>query len=284
MSRLIAVVSGKGGVGKTTLSAALGAELARQGKKVLLLDGDLGLSNMDLILGAEDRVKYTIYDFALGKCFPEDSIISLNDHLDFIAGTSDVTWDNAFEEAVETVLEDTYDRYDIVILDCPAGMGKGLEFARRKADEAVAVLAPAWPSLRDVERILQFFSGEVPAGVVMNQFSWDDDTRVSAVDMYSHLDPESFLGVVPYSREAARLANQGQILSCDRNKPFGKAIALVAGNLERRRHYPPSRWTSLLQEARENDIMEWKQELEEELNQLKRRQSRQAWKWGRRRR
>ena len=86
MSRLTAIMSGKGGVGKTTLTAALGITLARMGKKVLLLDGDLGLCNLDLILGVSDRVRFNMYDMALGKCFSDEVIVPVETNLDFMAG------------------------------------------------------------------------------------------------------------------------------------------------------------------------------------------------------
>ena len=93
MSRLTAIMSGKGGVGKTTLTAALGITLARMGKKVLLLDGDLGLCNLDLILGVSDRVRFNMYDMALGKCFSDEVIVPVETNLDFMAGSSEYTWD-----------------------------------------------------------------------------------------------------------------------------------------------------------------------------------------------
>lgn len=284
MVKIIAVVSGKGGVGKTTISTALGAALSRHGSRVLLLDEDLGLCNMDLLLGVENRVKYNINDFATGRCFPEEVILHVTENLDFIAGTPDVTWDNILEESMETVLEDFSPRYDYVILDCPAGMGKGIDFACRVSDVAVAVLAPTRASRRDVKRILSSFEGKLPVKIVMNEFRMSDDSRISINDMYREINPDMLLGVIPYSVYAAKLSNEGKLISYDSKEPFGMAIDIIAKNIIHPRFYPLSRWLRILslsqKEEEETLVSHKKEEENKKMNLL----SRMAYKWGRRRR
>ena len=174
MSRLTAIVSGKGGVGKSTLTAAIGITLARAGKKVLLIDGDLGLCNLDIILGVSDKVKHHIYELAQGSCFLEEVIISVSDNLDFIAGTAEQTWDYIFEGAMDTVLEDLGEIYDYILLDCPAGIGRGIEYVKQHADDVILIQLPTKTSQRDALHTREFLRDHIPIWVLLNEFTYDN--------------------------------------------------------------------------------------------------------------
>ena len=126
MAEIVSFASGKGGVGKTLLTAALGIFLSRKGKKVLLIDGDMGMRNMDLVLGLENECFYHVMDLAEGRCFAKDVILEVNDHLDFLPAAQNDTWETVFPAAMDTVLEDVEDKYDYILLDCPAGRGHPL--------------------------------------------------------------------------------------------------------------------------------------------------------------
>ena len=91
MTQVLSVISGKGGVGKTLLTAALGIQLSRMGKKVLLIDGDMGLRNLDLILGVENECFYNIWDLAQGKCFIRDAVLSIDENLYFLSASQGET-------------------------------------------------------------------------------------------------------------------------------------------------------------------------------------------------
>ena len=110
MAEIVSFASGKGGVGKTLLTAALGIFLSRKGKKVLLIDGDMGMRNMDLVLGLENECFYHVMDLAEGRCFAKDVILEVNDHLDFLPAAQNDTWESVFPAAMDTVLEDVEDK------------------------------------------------------------------------------------------------------------------------------------------------------------------------------
>ena len=124
MAVIVSTASGKGGVGKTLITASLGITLSRLGKKVLLIDGDMGLRNMDLILGLENDCFYNICDLAEGKCFLEDAVLPVTDHLDFLPASQKESWETVFPAAMDTVMDDIHRLYDFIFIDCPAGMGK----------------------------------------------------------------------------------------------------------------------------------------------------------------
>mgnify|MGYP000361641435 CR=1 FL=1 len=141
MTQVLSVISGKGGVGKTLLTAALGIQLSRMGKKVLLIDGDMGLRNLDLILGVENECFYNIWDLAQGKCFIRDAILSIDENLYFLSASQGETWEEISSDAINTVLEDIDEIYDFILIDCPAGIGAGIKFAAKISDFAIIVLA-----------------------------------------------------------------------------------------------------------------------------------------------
>ena len=144
MSKVLSIASGKGGVGKTLLTASLGIVMAYKGYRVLLIDGDMGLRNMDLILGLENECFYNILDLAEGRCFMNDVKLSVSKNLDFIPAAQAETWDEIFPAAISVILDDAGDDYDFILLDCPAGVGSGIQFASVVSDKFMIVVAPSW--------------------------------------------------------------------------------------------------------------------------------------------
>ena len=178
MAEIVSFASGKGGVGKTLLTAALGIFLSRKGKKVLLIDGDMGMRNMDLVLGLENECFYHVMDLAEGRCFAKDVILEVNDHLDFLPAAQNDTWETVFPAAMDTVLEDVEDKYDYILLDCPAGRGEGIRFAEHLSDHMFLVVAPSWASKRNAERLMTGPRKRYMT-YVLNQFSLSGDTQIS---------------------------------------------------------------------------------------------------------
>lgn len=283
MSRLTAIMSGKGGVGKTTLTAALGITLARMGKKVLLLDGDLGLCNLDLILGVSDRVRFNMYDMALGKCFSDEVIVPVETNLDFMAGSSEYTWDTVFEGAVDTVLEDMDGQYDYILLDCPAGLGRGITYAETHANDAIIVQVPTRSSERDAHRLKKELPGKIPVWFIGNEFVWNDEQFLSPSDFVRSVDVRDLLGIVPRTVKAGTLSNQGKFGTNSDWGIFGEAMRIVAKNYVHFRFYPQSTWNKLIQQARteetpaDSSVNKKKQQEKESLL------ARMVYKWGRRR-
>lgn len=281
MARILSVVSGKGGVGKTLFTGAFGITLARMGFNVLLIDADMGLRNLDLILGLESECLYTICDLAEGRCFSEDAILPVMDHLDFLAADQGETWDDIIPAAIDTVLEDEADRYDFILLDCPAGIGRGIAYAASVSEQAIAIMAPSWASVRSTGRVMQVMGRKVPVSVILNQFVEHDTVGISFDDAIETVDPDDFGGLIPYSGEAALLSRRGELIHFSPKRSFGQALMLVYKRILNGSDYPLSRWQSLLRMAsRENEV-----HTDREQNSSKSRWNkvRMSYKWRRRR-
>lgn len=248
MAEIVSFASGKGGVGKTLLTAALGIFLSRKGKKVLLIDGDMGMRNMDLVLGLENECFYHVMDLAEGRCFAKDVILEVNDHLDFLPAAQNDTWETVFPAAMDTVLEDVEDKYDYILLDCPAGRGEGIRFAEHLSDHMFLVVAPSWASKRNAERLMTGPRKRYMT-YVLNQFSLSGDTQISLTDMLETLDEESVSAIIPYTEEADRLAHQGELSDFSEKGALGEALALFWKSYKEEKQIPLPRWKKLLRRA-----------------------------------
>ena len=248
MAEIVSFASGKGGVGKTLLTAALGIFLSRKGKKVLLIDGDMGMRNMDLVLGLENECFYHVMDLAEGRCFAKDVILEVNDHLDFLPAAQNDTWETVFPAAMDTVLEDVEDKYDYILLDCPAGRGEGIRFAEHLSDHMFLVVAPSWASKRNAERLMTGPRKRYMT-YVLNQFSLSGDTQISLTDMLETLDEESVSAIIPYTEEADRLAHQGELSDFSEKGALGEALALFWKSYKEEKQIPLPRWKKVLRKA-----------------------------------
>ncbi len=281
MAQLLSFASGKGGVGKTLLCASFGISLARKGKKVLLIDGDMGMRNMDLVLGLENECFYNILDLAAGKCFARDVILEADDHLDFLPAAPFGNWEDVVPAALDTVLEDVESKYDYILFDCPAGVGAGIRFAARISEKLLLVVAPSWASRRTASQVMDGAGKKVDCRILCNQFAEADETKISFEDMMETVDPDSFCGLVPYSEEADRLAHQGRLVEFSENRAFGKALSAVLKVVLEEKEFPETKWKRLLQEAaKENKKPE---PVKEKVTGLSWQSSSRAYKWGRRR-
>ena len=156
MSKVIVVTSGKGGVGKTTSTASIGAALAQTGKRVCVVDFDVGLRNLDLVLGAERRVVYDLINVAQGDAKLKQALIRDKriDTLHLLAASQTRDKDALTDEGVERVINELRASFDWVICDSPAGIERGALLAMRFADKAVVVTNPEVSSVRDSDRII----------------------------------------------------------------------------------------------------------------------------------
>lgn len=224
MARIIVVTSGKGGVGKTTSSASFASGLAMRGHKTAVLDFDVGLRNLDLIMGCERRVVYDLVNVISGEASLNQALIK-DKHCDnlFILPASQTRDKDALtEEGVERVLNDLIKMdFEYIVCDSPAGIERGAVMALTFADEAIVVTNPEVSSVRDSDRILgiiQAKSKRAQAGgepvkehLLITRYS---PKRVDAGEMLSYTDVQEILripliGVIPESEAVLHASNQG---------------------------------------------------------------------------
>ena len=162
MGEVIAVVSGKGGVGKTTAVANIGAALASLGKRVLLIDADMGLRNLDIALGTENRIVYDVADVLDGVCDTDTAVLEIEGctGLYFLPSPQTRNETCVLEDGFADFCRDMAKSYDFVLIDGPAGVGAGFFKAIRGADSAIVIAQGFMPSLRDADRTVGFLEKE----------------------------------------------------------------------------------------------------------------------------
>ena len=224
MTRIVTVTSGKGGVGKTTTSASFSTGLAMRGFKTVVIDFDVGLRNLDLIMGCERRVVYDLINVINGEATLNQALIK-DKHCDnlFVLPASQTRDKDALsEEGVEKVLKDlTHMGFDYIICDSPAGIEHGAVMALTFADEAIVVTNPEVSSVRDSDRILGILQAKsrralegrepVKEHLLITRYN---PNRVEAGEMLSYKDIQEILrveilGVIPESEEVLQASNQG---------------------------------------------------------------------------
>ncbi len=267
MGKIITLASGKGGVGKTVVTASLGAALASAGKRVLLLDGDMGLRDLDLVLGVEDQVLFDVFDVATGRCFETDAILHVAAGLDFLPASQRYRWEEVAGDAVLTVLEDLRDDYDYILIDSPAGIGKGLFYTLRMADEIILVAEPTWVSLRDTDRVMGYLSEErlFNYSLLFNNFHRAAERHyISFAQMYDCLQPERLAGVLPHAGEVLALSQEGNLAQVERLGAFGKAMEAVAEQVVTGEETGPQWWETQLEiwAASRTEKPEWQRRRE----------------------
>src|SRR5246500_5363128 len=222
MAKVLVVTSGKGGVGKTTSTAAIGAALAQNGKKVAVVDFDVGLRNLDLVLGAERRVVFDLINVVQGVAKLPQALIRDKrlENLWLLPASQTRDKDALTEEGVGKVIADLRSRFDWVICDSPAGIERGASMAMRFADEAVIVTNPEVSSVRDSDRIIGMLDSKtvraekgerVDKHVLITRY---DPARAARGEMLSIDDvmeilATPLLGIIPESQDVLRASNVG---------------------------------------------------------------------------
>jgi septum site-determining protein MinD len=246
LAEIIVVTSGKGGVGKTTSSASIASGLARRGKKVAVIDFDVGLRNLDLIMGCERRVVYDFVNVVHGEATLKQALIKDKrfENLYVLAASQTRDKDALNKEGVEKVLKDlAADGFDYIICDSPAGIEKGAFLAMYFADRAVVVVNPEVSSVRDSDRIIGLLdsktakaetgNGGVPAFLLLTRYS---PVRVESGEMLSITDVEEVLGlkaigVIPESGDVLNASNKGEPVILDAESPAGQAYEDAVGRI-----------------------------------------------------
>ncbi len=222
MAKVLVVTSGKGGVGKTTSTAALGAALAKTGKSVVVVDFDVGLRNLDLIMGAERRVVYDLINVVQGDAKLAQALIRDKriETLSLLPASQTRDKDALTEEGVDRVVAELREKFDWVICDSPAGIERGAVLAMRHADLAVVVTNPEVSSVRDSDRIIGLLDSKTKKaerGEKMEKYlllTRYDPIRAERGEMLKTDDVLEILsipllGIIPESEEVLRASNLG---------------------------------------------------------------------------
>lgn len=239
MAKIIVVTSGKGGVGKTTTSAAFGTGLAQRGHKTVIIDFDVGLRNLDLIMGCERRVVYDFVNVINGEAKLSQALIK-DKHLDnlFILPASQTRDKDALTaEGVKQVLDELKADFDYIVCDSPAGIERGAHLAMYYADSALIVTNPEVSSVRDSDRILGLLASKTHRAeeglpppkehLVITRYS---PTRVDKGEMISVETVQEILGVpllgvIPESPAVLRASNSGVPVILDPQSDAGQAYS-----------------------------------------------------------
>lgn len=246
MAKIIVITSGKGGVGKTTSSAAIGTGLAMRGFKTVVIDFDVGLRNLDLIMGCERRVVYDFVNVINGEANLKQALIKdkRTEGLFILPASQTRDKDALTMEGVQTVLNELKDDFDFILCDSPAGIEQGAHMAMYFADEAIVVTNPEVSSVRDSDRILGLLQSKslkaeqgqsIKEHLLLTRYN---PTRVAAGEMLSVGDVEEILavpllGVIPESEAVLKASNSGAPVILDNDseagQAYGDAIARLLG-------------------------------------------------------
>ncbi len=227
MARRFVVTSGKGGVGKTTITANVGASLANMGYEVLLVDADIGLKNLDIVLGLDRRIVYTIIDVINNKCSPDQSLVSHKNlkKLKLLPAEQSATKEFINKEDFKKIIDQLESRFDYIFIDSPAGIEGGFRNAVYAADEVIVITTPEITAIGDADRVI---------GLVEKMGFTDDKISLIINKYRSQMVSKGFspskkaiieelavplLGIIPESDEVIKHSNRGTPLAISSSAP-----------------------------------------------------------------
>ena len=216
MGEIIVVTSGKGGVGKTTTTANIGAGLAEMGKNVLVIDTDLGLRNLDVVMGLENRIVYNLVDVIEGGCRLNQALIKDSRYENLYLLPSAQTKDKSAvtpEQMIKLTAE-LKQMYDYVLLDCPAGIEQGFQNAIAGADRALVVTTPEVSAIRDADRIIGLLEANRinKIDLIINKLRVEMVKRgdMMSVEDVTEILSADLIGVIPDDEQVVIATNQGE--------------------------------------------------------------------------
>lgn len=237
MGEAIVITSGKGGVGKTTSTVNIGTALAMNGKLVCLVDADIGLRNLDVVMGLENRVVYDLVDVAKGTCSLEKALVRdkrFQDRLALLPAKQTADKSAIKPEQMEKIIKQLLTQFDYVIIDCPAGIEQGFENAIAGAEKAILVTTPEVSAIRDADRV---------AGLLKNKGFGNPHLIINRIRPHMTKKHEQFtvedivhvlgchlLGIIPDDDEIIRTTNVGVPAVMDANSK----VAIAYRNIARR--------------------------------------------------
>ena len=233
-ARVIVTTSGKGGVGKTTSTANIAAALAKFGKKVVAIDADVGLRNLDVIMGLENRVVYKFIDVIEKTCKLSQALVKDKrvPGLYLLPAAQTRTKDAVNPEQMVALVEEMKPDFDFILLDCPAGNEGGFKNAAAGADEALVVTTPEIPAVRDADRIIGMLEsmGKSPIRLIINRLrpNMVQDGDMLAKDDILDVLSIDLIGVVPEDESVIRSTNNGEPMTMTLDSPAAHAYLNIA--------------------------------------------------------
>ena len=234
MGEVIVITSGKGGVGKTTTTANLGSSLAEAGKKVVLVDTDIGLRNLDVVMGLENRIVYDIVDVVEEKCKLRQALIKDKRFEELFLLPAAQTRDKSAinEEQMKELTKKLKEDFDYILIDCPAGIEQGFKNAIAGADRAIVVTTAEISAIRDADRII----GLLEASEIKNPELVINRLRPNMVKKGEMMDVEDIvdllsidlIGVVPDDEYIITQTNKGEPVVSNHKAPSGKSYTEIA--------------------------------------------------------
>jgi septum site-determining protein MinD len=233
--RAIVVTSGKGGVGKTTVTANLGAALADSGKRVVVVDADVGLRNLDVVMGLENRVRMHSLDVIEENCTLEEALVRdrVRKSLMLLPAAQNRDKDEIEPEDMQDLIDELQEKFDIVLIDCPAGIEQGFRNAVVGAQEAIIVTTPEVSAVRDADRVAGLLPNDMPARLIINRLRPNlvrKGTMMSVDDVLEILRLD-LLGVIPDDKEVIVATNRGNTVVDISGSPTGAAIRRIASRM-----------------------------------------------------
>lgn len=235
MSRKIVITSGKGGVGKTTVTASLALKLASMGERVVAVDGDLGLNNLDVAMGVEGKITYDIFDCMENRCRTKQAIVQSPWHKNLFLmpacfGRSHTTAD---VKGMRAVIEDLGRTFDYVLLDCPAGIDEGFRRAVACSEEALVVITPHVSAIRDADKVINLITEARPynVGLIVNKVRGDlaASGDILTPEEIAGLLKVKLVGIIPDDDGIA----SGLTLGGGKSE---RAFKILAGNVHKNKH------------------------------------------------
>jgi septum site-determining protein MinD len=221
MSRIIVVTSGKGGVGKTTVTSNLGSAIAQTGARVALIDADFGLRNLDLLLGLEERIVYTALDVLAGECTLEKALVKhkRQPNLVMLPAAQNRTKESINANQMKELAEQMAKQYDFVFIDCPAGIEMGFRNAVAPASEAIVVTTPDVTAVRDADRVVGLLETESVERIhlIVNRVrpNMVQLSQMMSVEDILELLVIPLLGILPDDERIIIATNKGEPLVFD---------------------------------------------------------------------
>ena len=245
LGTVITITSGKGGVGKSTTTANIATALALRGKKVVAVDFDIGLRNLDMILGLENRIVYDVVDVMDGKCNLSQAIIKdkRTQNLHFLPASQTKDKDVLNKDKVEKLVNDLKEKFDYILIDSPAGIESGFEHSIYLADRALIVTTPEISSVRDADRVIGIIDAkskkaqegeEVQKHIIVNRIKPElvEKGEMLSIDDVLHILALPLIGVVPDDEDIVKSTNLGEPIALNEKSLVGEAFRRIAKRIE----------------------------------------------------